>query len=496
MKLKHIKIFFIVTFFFSGIFQNIYAQKLDFSTYLVSNDEVHASPLSVTDKDGNVFVIGGTRSGLKVTKDAFQKEYQGHSNWVGGDIFLMKLSPEGKLLYSSYIGGMGNDAYAGKIVFDDFGNVYVVFSTDSKKLPVSNNAYQRYNKGNSDHYIIKFSKDCKYIAATYFGGNGSDHWPEIAINNNILYLKGAADSDGYPTTQGVIQESFNKWQGESPSQSWMMQDITITALSLELDKLYYSTYLGGSKYDVVNSLDFDKNGNLILTGSTTSENYPVTQNGYNTKINGGMDLFFTILKPDFSDVVYSSFIGGSSNDIMPKLISFKNNEIILIANTESSDFPATSDALNREFGGDKDGVISKINIKTKKLVYSSFIGGSGEDYIMYGAETKKGSYVLAGRTNSKDLPVTNNAIGKSFNGGKDLRVVLLDNSLKKIEYATYIGGSNDDAWQATPNAYLTNNDELLITTVTSSLDFPCTNKFTKIPSFEMIYLLKIDLLNN
>ena len=73
-----------------------------------------------------------------------------------------------------------------QIALDDFGNVYVGFTTDSKDLPVSDNAYQKSIKGENDHYIIKFSNDCKYIASTYLGGSGGDHWTRFAVNKKRL----------------------------------------------------------------------------------------------------------------------------------------------------------------------------------------------------------------------------------------------------------------------------------------------------------------------
>jgi len=165
----------IITFLlFIGIGTYTFAQKVDFSINLANDGKVHTNNSTVIDKDGNIFVAGGTRDGLMVTEDAFQKKYNGDSGGrTGGDIYLMKLSPEGELIYSTYIGGSQDEAYCNQIVMDDDGNVYVGFTTDSKDLPVSNDAYQKLNNGamdDNDHYIIKFSNDCKYISSTYLGG--------------------------------------------------------------------------------------------------------------------------------------------------------------------------------------------------------------------------------------------------------------------------------------------------------------------------------------
>jgi hypothetical protein len=90
------KIIFITALLFVAIVSNIFAQKVDFSAYLASSGGVHTSTPSVVDKNGNIFVAGGTREGLRVTNDAFQKRYNGHTDKdvTGGDAFLMKLSPD------------------------------------------------------------------------------------------------------------------------------------------------------------------------------------------------------------------------------------------------------------------------------------------------------------------------------------------------------------------------------------------------------------------
>ena len=490
MKIKFIKT--VIAILFLGLVSNIFTQKIDFSVYLASMENVHTSNVTVVDKQGNIFVAGGTRHGLKVTDDAFQKKYHGHSGFTGGDTYLMKLSPEGELIYSTYIGGSGNDAYCSQITLDDSDNVYVAFTTASKDLPVSENAYQRTNKGQNDHYIIKFSNDCKYICSTYFGGIGSDHWSRVAVHNNVLYLIGKTRLKGFPTTKGVIQEKFNDWKPKEKVASYMISDISITTLSLDLDKVIYSTLLGGKSFECVNSFSFDANGNIILTGSTYSDDYPTTKNAYDRSLNGKSDGYLTIIKPDLSEIIYSTFIGGSSGETINSIVSHDSNHIILTGHTDSKDFPVTKDALNGTYmGGKKDGFITKFNINSNKLEYSSFLGGSGDDDIRYGAKTDKQKYVLVGVTKSKDIPVTKDAIDNSFNGVRDLVLMILDKNLKKIDYATYIGGTKNDGWAATGN-YIKNN-QLLIMTDTGSIDFPFTKKIAGFPSDHMNTLLKINL---
>jgi hypothetical protein len=474
------KTLFIISIFCLGIATGVFAQKIDFSGYLASGGGVHTSTPSVVDKDGNIFVAGGTREGLKVTNDAFQKSYNGNTDEdvTGGDAFLMKLSPEGDLIYSTYIGGSKSENYCLKIALDDLGNVYVGFTTESPDLPVSKNAYQKSIKGENDHYIIKFSNDCRYIASTYLGGSGSDHWTTLAVHDNSLFLFGKTESLDFPTTKGAFQNEYDNSTPPDSSQSWMTGDITITSLSLNLDKVFYSTYLGGKSLDYIRATSFDSEGKIILVGATYSDNYPVTKNAYQKSMDGKQDGFLTILSQNLSKIDYSTYIGGDSTDQVNSVFVEDANNIILAGETKSPDFPVTSNALNGKYiGGNSDGFIMKFNLKLNMPVYSSFIGGSKTDQLKYIAMTDDEKYVLAGTSSSIDFPVTKEALYQSINGGMDLVLLILDKTLKNIEYSTYGGGSKQR--MIDPIANYVNGGRLIVSSMCISPDFPATFKFAE-----------------
>ncbi|MBI5402248.1 MAG: hypothetical protein HY959_02510 [Ignavibacteriae bacterium] len=485
---------FLVSLLFVGITLNVFAQKIDYSVYLAPGGGVHSSVSSVVDKNGCIFVAGGTREGLKVTYDAFQKNYKGCTNddVTGGDIFLMKLSPKGELIYSTYIGGIGSEFYCLQIALDDYDNVYVGFTTDSKDLPVSNKAYQKSNKGDNDHYIIKFTNDCRYIASTYLGGSGSDHWTRLAVYNNTLYLFGKSKSQDFPVTKKALQKKYDNSSPPDTSKSWLSGDITITSLSLNLDKILYSTYLGGKSLDYVQSYSFDVNGKIILTGGTYSSNFPVTENAYKNSLTGETDGFLTILNQKLSKVYYSTFIGGDSTDQVNSVIVQNAKNFILAGETKSPDFPVSSDALNGKYsGGKSDGFILKFNLKLNSPVYSSFIGGTKSDYLYYIAETDRKNYILVGSSVSKDFPVTKDALYQSIDGGRDLVILIMNKTLKNIEYSTFGGGSKQI--MMTPSSNYIKGGNLLISSTCISPDFPVTLKYTEPDSTWTNCLWKFDL---
>jgi len=477
-----------------GIVSNNFAQKIDFSGYLASSGGVHTSTPSVVDKDGNIFVAGGTRGGLKVTNDAFQKNYNGHTadDVTGGDAFLIKLSPQGELIYSTYIGGTGSEYYCLQMALDDFGNVYVGFTTDSKDLPVSDNAYQKSIKGENDHYIIKFSNDCKYIASSYLGGSGSDHWTRLAVHNNSLYLFGKTKSLDYPTTKRAVQKEYDNSAPPDSTNIYIVGDITITALSLNLDKVLYSTYLGGSSMDYIKSCAFGLDGEIMLVGQTFSDNFPTTKNAYQKSKVGKEDGFLTILNQNLSKIEYSTFIGGDSTDVVNHIFLEDADNIILVGETKSPNFPITSDAISKKYtGGNADGFITRFNLKSNKQVYSTFIGGSRTDQLRYIAKTEKQKYVLVGTSASKDFPITNDALDPSIDAGLDLVVLILDKTLKTIEYSTFGGGSKQRIMD--PIINYVEGGKLIITSMCVTPDFPATIKYAEPDNMWTNCIWKFDL---
>ena len=470
---------------------DIVAHKIDFSINLANDGNVHTNNSTAIDKEGNIFVAGGTRDGLKVTDDAFRKKYHGDSGGrAGGDIYLMKLSPDGEMMYSTYIGGSQDEYYCNQITIDDNGNVYVGFTTDSKDLPVSQKAIQKSNHGENDHYIIKFNNDCKYLASTYLGGVQSDHWTKLGINNNMLYLVACTKSEDFPITDGVIQEQYNAWGGTDEDKQWMEKDITITAMSLDLDEIYSSTYLGGSNYENVNSFSFDKKGRIILVGDTKSADFPISQECYDNSYGGDYDGFVTIINPSLSKIEYSTFIGTDKADKIQSLGVIDLNNIILVGDTQSPDFPITSNAIKQDIGGVQDGFIVELNVKTNELTYASFIGGSGGDSIKEIELTDENSYSMVVRTSSTDFPVTEDALYGSMIGGSDLAVVKLDKTLGNILYSTYLGGSKHELMVKTSS---TSSGDIILTFTSTSEDFPTTIKYAQKDSTNMNVLVKFDM---
>ena len=468
------------------------AQKVVFSGLVASGGDVHSSVSAVADKKGNVFVAGGTREGLRVTDDAFQKSYRGHVDVTGGDIFLMKLSPVGELIYSTYIGGSGSENHLEQIVLDDSGNVYVGFTTESRDLPVSRDAYQKTLKGENNHYIIKFSNDCKYLASTYLGGSASDHWTRLAINRSKLYVFGKSRSLDFPTTKRAVRRSYDNSAPPDKSQPWMSGDLTITSLSLDLDKVLSSTYWGGKALDFITAYAFDDTGKIYLTGGTYSDNFPTSREAYKDTLGGETDGFLTIIDESLSEIQYSTYVGGTFADQVNSIVVLDAENVILVGETKSPDFPVTADASTGKYiGGKSDGFVMRFSLKANKPVYSSFVGGTKGDTVTNVIMTDRRELVLVGKSASRDFPVTADALYNTIAGGMDLVILRLDRSLKNIEYATFGGGVKQVV--VAPRVHYGKDDKLLIGFTCVAPDFPATRRYVEPNSQWTNCVMQIDL---
>lgn len=297
-----------------------------------------------------------------------------------------------------------------------------------------------------------------------------------------LYAGGTAYSVGYPTTLGAFQTAFNGPQNGT--------DVVITKYNANGNALLYSTYLGGSNYEVVSSMIVDNNNNLCLYGATGSSNFPVLANAFDNSFNGGpalsfvmngtsyssgTDIFVSKFNSTGSQLLGSTYIGGSQNDGVNHVnhLTFiantyweyyidslqynygdqyrgeiqvdRYNNIFVCSSTRSSDFP-TLNAFDNTLGGKQDAIVFKFNPSLNQLLFSTFIGGSQNDCgnsILI--KESDGSVYFTGGTCSSDFPVTSAAYSNQYLGGKsDAFLVHLNASGNQIIASTYFGTSDYD----------------------------------------------------
>ncbi len=248
-------------------------------------------------------------------------------------------------------------------------------------------------------------------------------------------------------------------------------------------EIAYSTYLGGSADEFAEEQPaVDSSGHLYVCGITDSPDFPVTDGAFQQSIGGGWDGFTTELTPDGSGVVYSTYLGTSDFDDVVACDVDANGNLYIVGATNSADFPVTDGAFQRSLAGGFDGFITKLSPDGSRLLYSTYIGGSGDEFITVDhiAVDSAGNVVAAADTNSTDFPTTAGAYQTanagcegscSKNPANDVVVVKLNASGSALMYSTYLGGPGFDAY---PNLAVDAAGDAYVAGFTGSLHFPTT----------------------
>ncbi|MCC7493989.1 MAG: right-handed parallel beta-helix repeat-containing protein [Fimbriimonadaceae bacterium] len=210
--------------------------------------------------------------------------------------------------------------------------------------------------------------------------------------------------------------------------------------------LDYSTYLGGSNHNGLLCTALDSSGNLYVGGFTGSTDYPILD-AYDNSYNGGTyDAVVSKLDPT-GDLIYSTFIGGYAlDDGVHRLAVTATGDVILAGITESTDFPTTVGAHDRNYNGgsiDGDGFIAKLDPSGSALVYGTYLGGSGDDVIRGLAVASDTSTWIVGASTGS-FPMVG-APQASYGGGDhDGYIAHLSTDGSTLLSSTYLGTSGDD----------------------------------------------------
>jgi len=211
--------------------------------------------------------------------------------------------------------------------------------------------------------------------------------------------------------------------------------------------LNYSTFVGGSSDDEGWALALDGYGNAVVTGQISSSSFPTTTGAYDTTHNGERDVFVLKLAADGGSLLYSTFVGGSSDDRGRALALDSAGNAVVTGYTLSYDFPTTAGAYDNSYDGNNsdDVFVLKLAADGGALLYSTFVGGSGNDPGLGLALDGAGNAVVTGFTNSSDFPTTAGAYDTTHNGGEwDGFVFKLAADGGSLLYSTFLGGNRDD----------------------------------------------------
>jgi hypothetical protein len=403
---------------FGGVFVtklNNSGSALIYSTYFGPNATAYGIAV---DTSGNAYITGYTVPILfPTTPGAFQTQA------VSTSAFVTKLNSSGStLIYSTFLSGGTYDEGKG-IAVDVSGNAYVTGFTESVNFPTTAGALQTTFGGSSDAFVTKLnSSGSALIYSTFVGGSDDDQGNGIALDSSgNAYITGSTNSVDFPITAGAFQTTSGG------------TNAFVSKLNSNGTALIYSTFLGGSNLTIGDGIALDSSGNAYITGYTVGNDFPTTAGAVQTTWGGFPfgDAFVTKLNSSGSNLIYSTYLGGSGYDWSSQIAVDSSGNAYVTGYTSSRNFPITAEALQATFAGDSSGCcwdvfVTKLNSSGSALLYSSYLAGSGFD-LGYGiALDSSGNAYITGSTLSSNFPVTEGAFQTTWGGSFDAFVTKLN----------------------------------------------------------------------
>jgi len=397
--------------------------------------------------------------------------------------------------YATFVGRGSNEASFG-VTTDSQGNAYLVGTTTSPEFPTTPGAATSptINAGTGDMTITKLnSTGTALVYSTRIGGLGRDVARAVAVDETgNAYIVGTTTSEDFPTSSAGYQRRLaGRGQGE-----YALGDCFIVKLNNAGSALQYSTYLGGAQSDMCSSVAVDTAGNAYVAGLTGSSNFPVSETAYQRTFRGGgeqthlkaSDAFVAKMNPAGSALLYSTFLGGTLDDAATAIAIDGSGNAYVTGFTSSGNFPVTGSAPQRTYGGAGgsdtvvfgDAFVAKLNPGGTGLLYSTYLGGRQDD-VAYGlALDAQGNVYVAGNTLSTNFPVTDQAYQRTYMGfastaltsAGDAFVAKLNPAGSAWVYATYLGGSKDDA---ALGLAIDSGGNAHVTGYTTSTNYPLTS---------------------
>ncbi len=483
--------------------------ELTYSTYLGGTDVELGLRIAV-DALGSAYITGAAGPNFPTTSvtrpfggngtiNNCYVDFSYHS-FPCPDAFVTKLNPGGTaMLYSTYLGGSRADVASGIGVVSP-GIAYVTGSTSSSDFPTTAGVLSTTSHGRGEIFVAKLNEDGSLNFSTFVGGSNDD----LALNSAVdgsgnTYITGLtfssdfATAGAYRTSLAAGTCTFNFHTFACPDAFVAKLNNTGTALG------YYATYLGGSSYDAGLGVAVDGSGNAYVTGTTMSSNFPLVAAAQGTTSGGECgptrsihpcsDAFVTKLNAAGSGLGYSTYLGGTGDELGTAIAVDSAGTAYAAGITNSTDFPVTDGAAQAGFGGGAcgssgnsfncpDAFVAKFNTDGSSG-YATYLGGASYDGALGIAVNSAGNAYVTGATGSINFP-TAFPIQGTFGGGacntNGVALACPNAFLTKLSaggltaaFSTFLGGAGGDigfgvAVDATGNAYLTGG--------TVSADFP------------------------
>jgi hypothetical protein len=486
--------------------------SISYATYIGGNQDDEAYGITV-DLNGNSYVTGESDS---------TSGFPGSNPSDGGyDSFVVKVNSNGSLGYTTFVGGSGDDL--GSSIAINGSDVFVAGITTSTDLPVTAGAVQPTSgapanttctTGNgpgapcTDGFVFSLNSTGAPSYVTYLGGANDDGAFGIAVDGSgNAYVAGFTFSSDFPTANAVDSQLNN-------GLNTTFEDGFVTEINPTGTAFVYSTYLGGTNNDFASAVAVDVNGEAYVTGGTTSagtpNGFPVTTGAFQAQCgtdgtcnasNGLIfsDAFVTKIASNGASIDYSSYLGGSSDDVGVGINLDSSSNVYVTGqttddnpNVTTGDFPIVGGFEPNYGNGNSSAMsnafVSELALKgqgASDLKYSSYLGGSSADTGMAIAADGAGNAYVTGSTLSSDFPVSN---GSALNGNSDAFVSYVASGGGTLVYSTYLGGSGDENYDPSTASFLSagvNIEPSLPTAtsiyVTGATNSPSTSSATAFP---------------
>ena len=404
-----------------------------FSTLFGGNLGAGADGIQV-DSAGDIYILGDTNStNLPVTAGAFQTRLAGGSS----DAFIAKFSGNGQhLIYVTYLGGTDAEFPHG-IAVDSAGNAYVTGQTYSKDFPTVN-AFQSKNHGAGVAFVSKLNPEgTALLYSTYLGGSLTASAQAIALDrNDQVVVTGWTYADDFPTVN-PIQAAHAVDKGNT--------DAFLTKFNSAGTALVFSTYLGGNEGDLGSGVAIDPPGDIYITGTTTSLDFPTTEGAFQTKYvsNPWGSSFIAKFNSTGTELSYSTYLRGCQTAGIA--VSASGNAFVT-GFAPNSGFPTTAGAFQKKISEDvfnTHAFVTELNETGSSLVYSTYLAGLSDDFATAIAVDEEGHAYVTGGTNSQDFPMQAPVQASSYPSVPAAFVSEFNPSGSKLVFSTYLAGGEE-----------------------------------------------------
>ncbi len=361
------------------------------------------------DSSGNAYIAGETFSPDFPVRNAWQPFFAGYE-----DAFLMKLDSDGRLVYSTFLGGTEAEEID-DIYVDLVGNVYTAGEVYSDDFPLVDPwQSQTYGLEDEDAFISIFNAYGELVYSTYIGADKRDQIFRIALDKaGFIYATGMTSSPGFPLVHPLQSFYGGGWE-----------DCFVLKFDPWNNRMIYSTFLGGMRRDEGGGIAVDESGNVYVAGRTSSPNFPLVRPWHSFYGDGmaenpeeGYDAFLAKINGRGDTLLFSTFIGGPLVDEAWGLALDGSGNVYLTGRTGSAQNFPIRNALQPSYGGGESDGFVLVTDPDGNLLYSSFVGGQGADSGQRLVLDKNGIVHLTGYTSSSNFPVRSPV--QSYRGDKD-----------------------------------------------------------------------------